>query len=156
MTTDTANPEKIYLEDIKLGDTFTSDTYTLTTEDIKTFAQQYDPQYFHLDEVAAKDSFFQGLAASGWQTAGITMRLMVASIPMAAGLIGAGGTIAWPSPTRAGDTLHVVATVIDIAPSKSKPDRGIVTVQINTLKQDNTPAQTFTCQMLAFRRPTNS
>ena len=144
--------EKLYLEDLKVGDKWMSREQTIDSGDIKAFAKDYDPQSFHLDEEAAKDTFFAGLAASGWQTASITMRLMVETIPIATGLIGAGGQISWPRPTRPGDSLHMVAEVIEIKPSRSKPDRGIVTVQIDTLNQNGEAVQTFTCNMLAFRR----
>ena len=143
--------EKQYLEDLQVGDKWISREYSLTSDDIKAFASDYDPQPFHLDEEAAKDTFFQGLAASGWQTASITMRLMVETIPIATGLIGAGGEINWPRPTRPDDSLHIVAEVIEITPSRSKPDRGIITVQIDTLNQNNEPVQQFTCKMVAFR-----
>ncbi|MDO5770326.1 MAG: MaoC family dehydratase [Psychrobacter sp.] len=144
--------EKQYLEDLKVGDKWISREQVINSDDIKAFAKDYDPQPFHLDEAAAKDTFFAGLAASGWQTASITMRLMVETIPIATGLIGAGGQISWPRPTRPGDSLHMVAEVIEIKPSRSKPDRGIVTVQIDTLNQEGEAVQTFTCNMLAFRR----
>ena len=144
--------EKLYLEDLKVGDKWMSREQTIDSGDIKAFAKDYDPQVFHLDEEAAKDTYFAGLAASGWQTASITMRLMVETIPIATGLIGAGGQISWPRPTRPGDTLHMVAEVIEIKPSRSKPDRGIVTVQIDTLNQEGEAVQSFTCNMLAFRR----
>lgn len=146
---------KLYLEDIKVGDRWISREQTITSSDIKAFAKDYDPQPFHLDEAAAKDTFFAGLAASGWQTASITMRLMVESIPIATGLIGAGGQISWPMPTRPGDTLHVDAEVVAVKPSRSKPDRGIVTVQIDTLNQNGEAVQSFTCNMVAFVRPKN-
>ena len=144
--------EKQYLEDLKVGDKWISREQVINSDDIKAFAKDYDPQPFHLDEAAAKDTFFAGLAASGWQTASITMRLMVETIPIVTGLIGAGGQISWPRPTRPGDSLHMVAEVIEIKPSRSKPNRGIVTVQIDTLNQEGEAVQTFTCNMLAFRR----
>lgn len=144
--------KKKYLEDLKIGDTWTSREVVMDIDGIKEFAQTYDPQPFHLDELKAQQTFFDGLAASGWQTACTTMRLMVETIPIAGGLIGAGGEISWNVPTRPNDTLHIVATVIAIKPSKSKPDRGIVTVQINTINQNNEYAQQFTCKMLVFRQ----
>ncbi|WP_227430695.1 MaoC family dehydratase [Psychrobacter sp. I-STPA6b] len=144
--------DKVYLEDLKIGDTWTSREITISSDSIKDFAKDYDPQPFHLDEQKAKDTFFQGLAGSGWQTACLTMRLMVESIPIADGLIGAGGEISWNVPTRPNDTLHIVAEVIAIKPSRSKPDRGIVTVQIDTINQNGDYAQRFTCKMLVFRR----
>src|SRR6185369_17337284 len=96
-------------------------------EQIKAFARQFDPQPFHLDEAAAKNSIFQGLAASGWHTAALTMRLLVSGgLPLAGGSIGAGGEIAWPRPTRPGDILQVESEVTAVTPSRSRPDRGIV------------------------------
>lgn len=144
--------EQIYLEDLKIGDRWVSREHVISADEIKDFAKDYDPQPFHLDETAAKDTFFKGLAASGWQTAGLTMRLMVDTIPIATGLIGAGGQISWPRPTRPNDKLHIEAEVIEIKLSRSKLDRGIVTVQIDTHNQDGDYVQRFTCQMLAFRR----
>lgn len=143
---------ELYLEDLNVGDKWTSKKYTVTREDIKAYAIQYDPQPFHLDDEAAKDTFFEGLAASGWHTASITMRLMVESIPIATGLIGAGGHISWPIPTRPNDTLQVKAEVISIKPSRSKPNRGVVVIQVDTINQDNEYAQRFTCTMVAFHR----
>lgn len=152
---DSNDMDSNYLEDLKVGDKWVSRKHRIDADAIKAFAKDYDPQPFHLDEQLAKDTFFAGLAASGWQTAGITMRLMVETIPIATGLIGAGGQIRWPMPTRPGDTLYIKAEVIEIKPSRSKPDRGIVTVQIDTLNQNDEYVQQFTCQMLAFRRDAN-
>lgn len=146
--------DKIYLEDLKIGDKWSSREHTISAESIKSFAADYDPQPFHLDEAAAADTFFAGLAASGWQTACLTMRLMVETIPIATGLIGAGGQLRWPRPTRPDDRLHIEAEVVEIKPSRSKPDRGIVSVQIDTINQNGEAVQQFTCQMLAFRRET--
>lgn len=143
---------KKYLDDLQIGDTFTSGEYAVTADNIKAFAKKYDPQPFHLDEVAAEDSFFHGLAASGWHTASVTMRLMVDSIPIAGGLIGAGGELRWPQPTRPDDILHVVAKVLDIKPSRSKPDRGIVIAHIETFNQRDECVQQMQCKMLVFRR----
>ncbi|MBV7433684.1 MaoC family dehydratase [Cardiobacteriaceae bacterium TAE3-ERU3] len=144
--------DKKYLDDLQVGDTFSSGEYAITADNIKAFAKEYDPQPFHLDEAAAEGSFFHGLAASGWHTACVTMRLMVDSIPIAGGLIGAGGELRWPQPTRPGDTLHVVAKVLDIKPSRSKPDRGIVIAQIETFNQRDECVQHMQCKMLVFRR----
>src|ERR1700709_2179603 len=97
---------ELYLEDFTVGQRFTSGTRAVTAAEIKTFAASFDPQPFHTDEVAAEKTFFQGLAASGWHTAAITMSLLVKSgMPIAGGLIGAGGEIAWPRPVRPGGTL---------------------------------------------------
>jgi len=96
---------------------------------IKAFAAEFDPQPFHLEETAARASIFGGLAASGWHTAAVVMRLMVTSgLPIATGIIGLGGEISWPKPTRPGDRLHVESEVLEVLPSRSKPNQGIAVV----------------------------
>lgn len=145
---------KFYLEDLSVGMRFCSAEYAMSKAAIISFAEQYDPQAFHLDEVAAQNSFFAGLAASGWHTAAITMRLLVTSgMPLATGMIGAGGEINWPQPTRPDDILHVESEIIAIAPSRSKPNQGIVTVRSETLNQDRQIKQIMTAKLLVFRRP---
>ena len=144
--------ERLFLEDIAIGQEFRSGEYHLDTEQIIAFASQFDPQPFHVDPEAARDSFFEGLAASGWHTMAITMRLVVRSVPFARGIIGAGGEIAWPSPTRPGDVLHVISTVLDITPSRSKPDRAIVLVRCLTFAQNDALRQQLTAKLLAFKR----
>ncbi|MDR1228787.1 MAG: MaoC family dehydratase [Azoarcus sp.] len=141
-----------YLDDVAVGDRYVSQEYPLDTAGIKSFARDFDPQPFHLDEAAAEESFFGGLAASGWHTAAITMRLMVESVPFADGLIGAGVELSWPRPTRPGDALHVVSEITAVAPSKSKPDRGIVTLQSDTYNQRGEPVQRLVSRLLLFRR----
>ena len=142
----------IYLEDLAPGATYRSSEHRLDAEQIRAFAEHFDPQPFHLDEEAARDTFFAGLAASGWHTAAITMKLLVESLPLAGGVIGAGSEISWPRPTRPGDVLHVVSTIVNIAPSRSKHDRGIVTVQSDTLNQHGEVCQRSVARLLAFRR----
>lgn len=144
---------KRYLDDLLVGDQFISGHYEMTTKEIKAFAQQYDPQPFHLDEAAAEQSFFKGLAASGWHTAGVTMRLLVQSFPLAAGIVGAETTTSWPRPTRPGDVLNVVATITDIKPSRSKPDRGFIIMQCETYNQEGKVVQMLTAKLLVFRKP---
>ncbi|WPO97666.1 MaoC family dehydratase [Pseudomonas sp. HR96] len=151
--TATDAPAKLYLDDLKVGDRFTSASTTLDAAQIKAFASQFDPQPFHLDEDAAAASFFGGLAASGWHTAALTMRLLVDSVPLHGGLIGAGSEISWPQPTRPGDRLHVQSEILDITPSRSKPDRGLVTCQTLTLNQHGEAVQRSLAKLLAFRRP---
>ncbi len=120
---------------------------------IKAFAAEFDPQPFHLDEGAAQSSIFGGLAASGWHTAAITMRLMVTGgLPLAAGIIGLGGEIAWPRPTRPGDLLRVESEIVEILPSRSKPNQGIVKVRSTTLNQHGEAVQVFTAKVMAYRR----
>lgn len=144
--------ESIYLDDLAVGSVYTSSQHPLDAEQIREFARCFDPQPFHLDEDAARDTFFAGLAASGWHTAAITMKLLVESLPLAGGVVGAGSEITWPRPTRPEDVLHVVSTIMDIAPSRSRPDRGIVTVQSDTLNQHGELCQRSVARLLAFRR----
>src|SRR5262249_8375974 len=120
---------------------------------IVEFASQFDPQPFHLDREAAKHTFFKQLAASGWHTAAISMRLMVqGGLPVAGGVIGAGVEITWPTPTLPGDGLHVECEVIDIKPSRSKPDRGIVTVRCETFNQTNEVVQVLITKLVVPRK----
>ena len=136
-----------------MGQRFTSAEYRVEEDRIKAFAAEFDPQPFHLDGAAARASIFGGLAASGWHTAAITMRLLVTGgVPFAAGVIGLGGEIAWPRPTRAGDVLRVESEIVEILPSRSKPNQAIVKVRSTTLNQHGEPVQVFTGKILSFRR----
>lgn len=148
--THTAQP-KLFLEDLKIGDRFVSGEHRLDSEQIKAFARQFDPQVFHLDEAQAQHSFFQGLAASGWHTAAITMKLLVPSLPLAGGIIGAGGEISWPQPTRANDVLHVESEVMEITPSRSRPDRGILRLNSLTRNQHGEIRQRLTPKLVVMR-----
>ena len=144
----------MYLEDVVVGSEFVSGEVTVTQDDIIAFATQYDPQPFHTDPEAAKSSFFGGLAASGWHTAALTMRLLVTGGPhIAGGTIGAGGDLRWPSPTRPGDRLHVKVTVESVAPSTSRPDRGSAVLRVETLTSEGELRQLFTVRTLLFARP---
>lgn len=146
--------EKLYLEDVFVGQKFVTGTHTLTAEAIKAFARDYDPQPFHTDEETAKDTFFGGLAASGWHTAAITMRLQADSgPPIAGGMIGAGGEISWPRPTRPGDTLHVESEITDVKPSKSRPERGFITLKSETKNQKGEVVQLLVVRLLVWRMP---
>ncbi|NWB95755.1 MaoC family dehydratase [Pseudomonas gingeri] len=143
---------KLYLDDISPGDTFRSNEYHLDETQIRTFAQQFDPQPFHLDADAAAETFFQGLAASGWHTAAITMKLLVDSVPFVGGIIGAGSELSWPRPTRPDDILHVVSTVLEVKSSRSKPDRGVVTLESRTLNQKGEECQRSIGKLIVFRK----
>lgn len=144
-----------YLEDLNVGDVFHSDEYVVDEAQIIEFARQFDPQPFHTDPEAAVQTFFGGLAASGWHTAAITMRLLVTSgLPLADGVIGVGGDISWPRPTRPGDALKVEATVEEIKPSRSKPDRAFVIFRVDTTNQDGELLQRFMGNLLVMNRPT--
>jgi len=146
--------DRLFLEDLTVGQRFTSAPQTVSAEEITEFAARYDPQPFHLDDAAAAGTLFAGLAASGWHTAAITMRMIIASLPVAGGIIGSGGELTWPRPTRPGDTLHVETEILEITPSRSRPDRGTAIVRCTTLNQHNEPVQTFTPKIVVPRRPT--
>ena len=135
------------------GQLIDAGSVTIAEEQIIAFAREFDPQWFHLDAEAAKQTFFAGLAASGWHTAAITMRLAVQGLPIAGGLIGAGGEISWPAPTRPGAVLHVEAEVLEVRPSRSRPDRGMAVVRMETVDREGAVAQVFTVTMVVPRRP---
>jgi acyl dehydratase len=120
---------------------------------IKTFAAEFDPQPFHVDEAIANRSIFRGLAASGWHTAAATMRLLVTGgLQLADGIVGLGGELSWSRPTRPGDTLRVESEILEIIPSRSKPDRGVVIVRSVTLNQNGDEVQVLTAKLLVFKR----
>jgi len=146
--------KRYYLEDLTVGQVFTSPSREISAEAIKAFAREFDPQPFHTDETAAETTFFRGLAASGWHTAALTMRLLVdGGLPLAGGAIGAGGEIRWPQATRPDDVLTVTSTVEDIRPSASRPDRGMVRVRSETRNQKGETVQVLVSTVIAFRRP---
>jgi len=143
----------LYLDDLKPGDRFVSESHALDEAQIIEFAQRFDPQPFHLDPEAAKSTFFQGLAASGWHTAAITMRLLVTSgMPLADGVIGSGGELHWPKPTRPGDVLRVESEVVEVMPSRSKPERGMVVMRCETKNQHGDVLQRFSPKLVVSRR----
>jgi acyl dehydratase len=143
----------LYLEDITIGDRFVGGAITVSPETIKTFAREFDPQPFHTDEVAAKYSFFGGLAASGWHTAAMTMRLIAEFGPkIAGGTIGGSCEVAWPQPTRPGDVLHVECEILSVTPSRSKPERGSVLMRSETKNQRGEVLQVLTAKLVVPRR----
>lgn len=144
--------ERLYLEDLQVGQRFSSAPHRIDAEQIKRFAAEFDPQHFHLDEEAAKGSLFGGLAASGWHTAALTMRMLVESMPLADGLVGAELQLAWPKPTRPGMTLQVFSEIVEITPSRTKPDMAIVTARNETRDQDGEVLQVFSVKMPVFKR----
>ena len=145
--------ERLYLDDLHAGQRFTSGTYLMEEARIKEFAAEFDPQPFHLDETAAEASVFKGLAASGWHTAAVAMRLLVTGgLPFANGVVGLGGEIAWPRPTRPGDILRVESEIIEIAPSRSKPHQGIVTVRSTMYNQNREAVYLLTAKLLLSKR----
>src|SRR5436305_14090269 len=105
--------DRLYLDDLRVGQRFTSGTYLMEAGRMKEFAMEFDPQPFHLDETAGQASIFKGLVASGWHTAAVAMRLLTTGLPIANGLIGFGGGIAWPQPTRPGDALQMASEIVE-------------------------------------------
>jgi acyl dehydratase len=147
-------PGGLFLEDLRVGQRFTSGSHAVDEAQIKAFAGQFDPQPFHLDDTTAKSTLFGGLAASGWHTAAITMRLLVdGGAPIAGGIVGASGEISWPKPTRPGDILQVESEVLEVTPSRSRADRGMVTVRSETRNQRGEVVQTLTAKLVVPRRP---
>jgi acyl dehydratase len=142
----------LFLDDLHVGQRLLSGQHAIDEEQIKAFAKQFDPQPFHLDAEAAKDTLFGGLVASGWHTAAITMRLLVESgLPLAGGLIGAGAEITWPKPTRPGDILQVESEILELRPSRSHPDRGIATIRNETCNQVGEVVQVLIAKLIVPR-----
>jgi len=144
-----------YLDDFAVGQTFGSGRIVVDETRIKTFAAEFDPQPFHLDAEAARKSFFGGLAASGWHTAALSMRLLVESeLKPAGGIIGAGfDEFRWPRPVRPGDELRVESEVLEVRPSKSRPEQGMIKVRTTTLNQKGEAVQIFVGNLVVPRRP---
>jgi acyl dehydratase len=144
-----------YLEEFAAGQTFGSGRRRIDDGEIKAFAREFDPQPFHLGEAAARDSLFQGLAASGWHTAALTMRLLVESeLKPAGGLIGAGcEELRWPRPVRPGDELRLETEVLEVRPSKSRPSQGLVKLRTTTLNQNAEAVQIMVATIIVPRRP---
>ena len=143
----------LYLEDLKLGDTFATGAQAVTAEEIIAFGRQFDPQPFHTDVVAARDTFFGGLVGSGWHTAAVTMRLMVDSMLGEDGVIGQGvDELRWPRPLRPGDTLRVAMKVVEIDSVPTRTGRGRIKLHCRTLNQDDKVVQEMTARLLVPRR----
>lgn len=145
--------QKLNLDDLHVGLRFASAPHRLDAEQIRAFAAEFDPQPFHLSEEGAEGTLFGSLAASGWHTAALTMRMLVEAVPLADGLVGAELQISWPRPTRPGMTLQVFSEVVDIKPSRSKPNMAIVTMHNETRDQNGEALQLFTVKMPVFKRP---
>ena len=152
-----ATTGSLYFDDLHVGQRFTSASHLIDAEQIQAIARQFDPQPFHVDAEAARESFFQEMVASGWHTAAITMRLLVTSgIPIAGGLIGAGCEIAWPKPTRPGSVLQVESEIIELRPSRSRADRGMATIRSETRNQFGEVVQVLTAKLVVPRRKGDS
>jgi acyl dehydratase len=139
--------EAVFLEDLQVRQRFARGRHRIDEEQIRAFARQFDPQPFHLNAEAAKETRFGGLVASGWHTAAVTMRLLVGG-----GLHIAGGEIAWPSPVRPGAVLHVESEILELRPSRSRPDRGVATVRSETRDQFGEVVQMHVAKLVVPRR----
>jgi acyl dehydratase len=152
---ETSMPER-YLEDLKIGDRFVSETYDVTAEAIIDFAREFDPQPFHLDVAVAEKSIFKGLAASGWHTAAITMRLFVQATKFAEGAVGLGvDELRWPNAVRPGDVLRVETEIVDVRASRSKPGQGIIRIRNVTTNQRGEIAQTMSANAMVPKKVTS-
>src|SRR5918995_6600850 len=145
----------MYLDDFAVGQTFGPGRLVVDKEQIKRFASDFDPQPFHLDEKAAQETMFRGLAASGWHTAAVTMRLLVESeLKPAGGIVGAGfDEFRWPRPVRPGDELRLESEVLEMRPSKSRPEQGLIKVRTTTLNQNGDAVQVLIANLMVPRRP---
>lgn len=145
-----------YLDDLAPGQRFVGSTrLQVDAERIKSFAAEFDPQPFHLDDEAARATLFRGLAASGWHTAAMTMRLLVSNdFPLAGGIIGAGfDELRWPLPVRPGDTLRVECEVLEVRPSKSRPEQGLIKLRTTTFNQNDQAVQISVGNLVVPRKP---
>jgi acyl dehydratase len=139
----------LMFEDLTPGLRFRSAERVVDAAEIVAFAERYDPQPAHLDDTAARETMFRGLAASGWHTAAITMALTVASVPVAGGIIGAGmDELRWPLPVRPGDVLHTESEVLDGRVSRSKPSQALVRMRTTTVNQDGAAVQVLVAVMV--------
>lgn len=147
----------MYLDDFQPGQSYRSPrTITVDAAAIKQFAGEFDPQPFHLDETAAQQTFFRGLAASGWHTAALTMRLLVDTLHIQGGLIGAGfDEFRWPRPTRPGDTLRLEVEILGVKTSQSKPRQGFLNHRVTTYNQHDEAVLIMTGNLLVPRRQTD-
>jgi acyl dehydratase len=153
--TSTAHKERrlLYLDDLTVGQRFGGGKGVMDEASITAFAAEFDPQPFHLDAAAAAKSLFGRLVASGWHTAALTMRLQVEHIPLAGGLIGAAVAVEWPRPTLPGDVLRIDAEILEVRPSRSRPDRGLVRMVTETSNQRGEVVQVVTATLVVPRRP---
>jgi acyl dehydratase len=143
-----------YLEDFAVGQVYRSGGIRVNADEIKRFAADFDPQPFHLDDECARATMFGGLAASGWHTAALTMKLLVTSdFRPVGGIVGVGFEGRWPKPVRPGDELRVEADVLEVRPSKSNLSRGVIAVRVTTRNQDGEAVQLSTFKLIVPRRP---
>ena len=145
----------LYLEDFEPGSVHAAGSVQLSEQEILEFGRRYDPQVFHIDPEAARTTIYGGLIASGWQTVAVTMRLLVDHVFGATASMGSPGVdeIRWLRPVRPGDTLSARVTVLDVRPSRSKPDRGVLRFQVEVDNQDGEPTMSMVGASIMGRRP---
>lgn len=145
----------VYFEDLVVGQRFESSSVEMTEESLIRFSRENDPQFFHIDPRAARESMFGGLIGSGWQTGALTLRLLLerCGLSFAAGVVGMDAHISWKRPVRPGDRLHIEGEITKLRGSRSQPDRGFVTFRAATLNGAGEVVQTIEATMLAFRDP---
>jgi acyl dehydratase len=142
-----------YLDDLKVGDRFKSEPLSVTEKQLIEFAHKFDPQMFHLNRKSAERSIFKGLIASGWHTAAMTMRLFVQTLNFAEGAIGLGvDELRWPHVVRPGDVLTVETEIVDLRPSRSRPNHGIIRLRNVTTNQRGEIVQTMLASAMVPRR----
>jgi acyl dehydratase len=141
------------LEDFAVGQTYRAGPVAVSADAITAYARRFDPQPFHADADLARATFFQGLVASGWHTASLTMRLVLDALPIAGGVIGGGvDELRWPNPLRAGDELRLTCEVVEVRPSRTRPERGLVRVRTTTLNREGQAVQTMIANLVVPRR----
>jgi acyl dehydratase len=145
----------VFFEDIFVGQQFRSESVEISRDEIIRFGRVNDPQFFHIDPEAAKNSLFGGLIASGWQTGALTLRLLLefSGMTFAGGVVGAETLIVWKHPVRPGDRLHAEGEITKVRASRSQPDRGFVTFRSATVNQSGKTVQTLQATMLVLRDP---
>jgi acyl dehydratase len=148
-----AKDVSLYLEDLQVGQQFDCGRHALDAAQVKAFAREYDPQPFHMDEEAAKGTFFGGLAASGWHVVCLAMRAIALHVPFAGGLIGGAAEVTWPKPTRPNDVLVFTSTVMEVTPSRSKPERGLALLRTEARNEKGELLLIFTAKCVVPRRP---
>jgi acyl dehydratase len=142
-----------YFDDLKVGDCFKSESINMTEKQVIEFAHKFDPQMFHLSRKSAERSIFKGLIASGWHTAAITMRLFVQTLNFGEGAIGLGvDELRWPHVVRPGDVLTVETEIVDLRPSRSRPNHGIIRLRNVTINQRGEIVQTMLASAMVPRR----
>ena len=146
---------KRYLEDFEVGETLELGSCHVSREEILGFARRYDPQPFHVDEAAARQSIYGGLIASGWHTTAMLMRLLVDGMAAGAASMGSPGAdeIRWLKPVRPGDTLTARVVILDVVPSRSKPDRGHMRAAYEVFNQKGEKVMTMISRGIYARRP---